>query len=79
MDKAQLNWACRRGMLELDLVLERFMKAGYDSLTDTQKVDFEELLRCQDQDLWRWFLQSEQPSDPKLANLVALILQRVHL
>lgn len=79
MNKAQLNWACRRGMLELDLVLTQFMQAGYDDLTDTQKQDFEDLLRCQDQELFGWFLQSQQPDNAKFAALVTLILQRVHL
>ena len=79
MNKAQLNWACRRGMLELDLVLTQFMQAGYDDLTDTQKQDFEDLLRCQDQELFGWFLQSQQPDNAKYASLVRLILQRVHL
>ena len=79
VNKAQLNWACRRGMLELDLVLTQFMQAGYDDLTDTQKQDFEDLLRAQDQELFGWFLQSQRPDNPKFAALVTLILQRVHL
>jgi len=79
VNKAQLNWACRRGMLELDLVLTQFMQTGYDDLTNTQKQDFKDLLRCQDQELFYWFLQSQQPDNAKFAALVTLILQRVHL
>lgn len=48
----RVRWRCRRGMLELDLVLERFMGENYTKLTAQQKMEFDLLLDLQDQALW---------------------------
>ncbi len=32
-EQRRLAWRCRRGMLELDIILQRFVKAQFDSLT----------------------------------------------
>ena len=63
----RLRWRCRRGMRELDRLLEarlqRLAAAG-----DTQAVsDFERLLDCEDDRLWRWCLGHERPDDAVLA------------
>jgi len=48
----RLKWKCRRGLLELDLVLERFLQHGAAAL-DEQSLDLlNELLDYQDNDLW---------------------------
>jgi antitoxin CptB len=39
-------------LLELDLVLARFLETGFEHLDDEQVADFEDLLRCDDYDLW---------------------------
>ena len=46
------RWRCRRGMLELDIVLQRFMDLHYRQLDDTQLLQFERLLALPDNDLW---------------------------
>ena len=48
---AQLKWRCRRGMLELDTLLQRFLKAGYAELDARQRKVFFELLDYPDQEL----------------------------
>ena len=48
----RLKWKCRRGLLELDLVLERFLQQKAASL-DARSLDLlTELLEYQDNDLW---------------------------
>ncbi len=48
----RLKWKCRRGLLELDLVLERFLQQKAASL-DARSLDLlNELLEYQDNDLW---------------------------
>ncbi len=73
MDKARLRWACRRGMLELDVLFMPFVEQGYDDLTDQQKADFERLLACDDPELFAWFMGHKKCEDPVLAALVAHI------
>jgi len=49
MDRAareRLKWKCRRGLLELDLVLERYLRSN------PEDTELSELLELQDNDLW---------------------------
>lgn len=48
----RLRWRCRRGMLELDLVLANFLQQHHAELTVQQCVELDELLNLPDQDLW---------------------------
>ncbi len=49
----RLRWRCRRGMLELDLVLARFLEENYAGLTAQQQQEFETLLKLEDHELWQ--------------------------
>jgi len=71
----RMRWASRRGMLELDLVLEPFVRECYLSLSDVDRARYERLMRCEDQDLFAWFLRREEPEDAELAAIVARILE----
>lgn len=79
MDIKKLRWATRRGMLELDLVLGPFLENVYSTLEEEDKERFQALLESQDQDLFKWFLRKEQPSDPELLHIVELILSKTGL
>ena len=71
----RMRWAARRGMLELDLVLEPFVQGRYAALAEGDRARFQRLMRCEDQDLFAWFLRREQPDDPELADIVSEILE----
>lgn len=70
---ARLQWACRRGMLELDVLLGNFLKEGYALLPQEDKASFVELLNCSDPELFSWFLGRERPVDNHLAEMVETI------
>lgn len=72
----RLKWACRRGMLELDVLLEPFVERHYLGLTAEQQQAFERLLKEDDPDLFAWFMGHEVCPDKQLAAMVALILER---
>ena len=71
----RMRWAARRGMLELDLMLEPFVTARYGDLDDTDRSRFQQLMLSEDQDLFSWMLQREQPADEELAAIVRKILE----
>jgi antitoxin CptB len=48
----RVRWRCRRGLLELDIVLGRFIEQHYAALDDRQRVAFDELLDLPDTELW---------------------------
>lgn len=77
LDTDELNrmrWASRRGMLELDLVLEPFVNQCYSELEPADRQRFQQLMLCQDQELFGWFLRRETPDDPELSAIVQKIL-----
>ena len=51
-DLNRLRWHCRRGMLELDLLLTRFLETRFATLDTAQLREFERLLELEDQELW---------------------------
>ena len=71
----RMRWAARRGMLELDLVLEPFVTERYAQLDDTDRQRFQQLMLCEDQDLFVWFMQRVEPDDEQLKPIVRQILQ----
>ena len=73
---AELRWSCRRGMLELDLIFERFLHQHVDSLTEEQIVAFEALLNYPDPDLFAWLMGYEDPAQNEVVEIVAFI--RLH-
>jgi antitoxin CptB len=48
----RLRWRCRRGLLELDIVLGRFINDRYPRISNEQRVVFDELLDLPDTELW---------------------------
>ena len=73
MHKNRLYWAARRGMLELDLVLQPFLDNHFDDLSESDKQLFEALLECEDQDMFTWFIDKLDPADPNILKIVTII------
>jgi antitoxin CptB len=48
----RVRWRSRRGLLELDIVLGRFIEKHYAQLSESEKQTFEELLDMPDNPLW---------------------------
>lgn len=71
--KAKLIWHCRRGMLELDLILMRFAENNLDNMTEHQIEAFEELLTCTDPELYSWLMGFSSPMDSELTEIVEFI------
>ena len=66
-------WASRRGMLELDLILQPFLENTFDSLPEDDQLRFEALLEREDQQLFVWLMKREQPTDPDTQRIVQII------
>ena len=70
----RVRWASRRGMLELDLVLEPFVQDCYPQLPAEEQRLYRRLLECEDQELFGWFLGRIRPEDKELAQIVDTVL-----
>ncbi|WP_199609582.1 FAD assembly factor SdhE [Flocculibacter collagenilyticus] len=76
-NKSRLKWACRRGMLELDVLFMPFVDEAYDDLSEQDKVKFQNLLECDDPDLFAWFMGHGKSDNAEHQYMVSLILKRV--
>lgn len=74
---SRLKWACRRGMLELDVLFMPFVDEAFEQLSYDDKELFERLLTCDDPDLYAWFMGHQPCEDTELARMVQIILTRV--
>jgi len=72
-----LRWRCRRGMLELDILLNDFLDKSYEQLTTQQKDTLDQMLDYPDQLLFDLFLGHMQSSDNSVSDLVQAIRQSI--
>ena len=72
-DRSRLLWQCRRGMLELDAMLQAFMEKAYDDLTEQQQKAFEILLQTPDQLLLEYLMGRTIPIDKDVAYVARCI------
>ena len=60
-------------MLELDLLLQKYVNTHYSEASNHEKLLFTELLKNEDQDLFQWFLKSKN-APIKYQNIVNTVL-----
>ena len=71
----RLQWQCRRGMLELDLLLQGFLERQWVTLDDTERQAFERLLAYSDQVLLECLMGCFPPVDRQVADVIGKIRQ----
>ncbi len=69
----RLHWQCRRGMRELDLLLQGFLEHSFATFDASMQKTFETLLNYPDAVLLEWLLGRQIPSDREVAQLVQRI------
>jgi antitoxin CptB len=78
IDPAALRWRCRRGMRELDQLMQRYLEKGWPQAADAERGLFLRLLDCEDDKLWAWFMGLERPDDAGLQTIVDRIIELPH-
>ena len=56
MERKALRWRQRRGMKELDVLLERYYDRRYAGATAAERAAFERLLEQDDPEIWGWIM-----------------------
>ncbi len=69
----RVRWRCRRGMLELDIVLQRFVDKHYTQLNEIELQQFDTLLNLPDNDLWDMITAKKEIGDIKLQPMLRLL------
>ncbi len=73
MVMSKIHWQCRRGLLELDLILSAFLEQIYPELSALEQDKFAELIAHDDQTLYNWLVRAEPVSDKTLQAIIAKI------
>ncbi len=71
--ESRLRWRCRRGILELELLLGGFLDRRLGALTEAECAVLEHLLKYPDQQLMAYLYGQSVPTDEETRQLVAKI------
>jgi antitoxin CptB len=71
----QLLWRCRRGMKELDLLLQGWLEQRYPGATAAERARFEAFLALPDPEIAGLLLAHATPADPNFVPLVDQLVQ----
>jgi antitoxin CptB len=69
----RLEWRCRRGTKELDLLMQTWLRQGFDSSTETEQQTFLELLDWSDDKLIHLLIGPEESDQPHINYLAGKI------
>ena len=69
-DLARLRWKCRRGMKELDLLLEGYLDNRYPGASAEEQGAFRALLDMQDPELFDYVIGRQQPATKEQRRVV---------
>ena len=67
-----LRWRQRRGMKELDVLLEHYFRRHHETASPEEKAAFERLLEREDPDIWLWVVGQQEPP-AEFANVIAAL------
>lgn len=73
---SKLRWNCRRGMKELDTLLQRYLEHRYATAPVEEQQAFAQLLELPDPQLWAYFSGQDAPHDPTDLKLIERIIAR---
>ncbi len=73
INRGRVRWQCRRALLELDLVFSRFLQERFDSLDESQLADLDNLLMCEDHDLWAMINGTKPCPERRWEEMVTLL------
>ena len=69
----RLRWMCRRGMKELDILLDSFLRRNDSQLQNGDFQAFEQFLNEEDDHLWTWLQGNDEPDNPDYQALIRII------
>lgn len=72
---SQLKWRCRRGMRELDVLLERYLQERYPLAPAAEQHAFQALLELPDPELFAYLTGREAPSDPQWIHVITKLTE----
>lgn len=70
---SRLQWRCRRGLLELDLLLQAFLQDGYAALSADERQYLDRLLELPDDTLLGYIQGRQEPAEIYFKHIIKKI------
>ncbi|MGB7906121.1 MAG: succinate dehydrogenase assembly factor 2 [Steroidobacteraceae bacterium] len=70
---ARLRWRCRRGMREIDVLLNRYLDRAWETASPTERDAFLQLVDLQDPDLFGYLVGRAIPAEESQRAIIACI------
>ncbi len=74
----RLAWRCRRGLLELDIVLQRFVALEFTNLSSQELTALDALLALPDNDFWDLLVNEKVVITDKSTKKIILKIKSMH-
>ena len=74
-ENSRLRWRCRRGIKEMDIVLQRFLEKKYPHLSPQLQAQFDLILDESDLDIMDWMLGRSSPENVNYNELIKMFRQ----
>ncbi len=74
----RLAWRCRRGLLELDIVLQRFVALEFTNLSSQELTALDALLALPDNDFWDLLVNEKAVITDKSTKNIILKIKSMH-
>jgi antitoxin CptB len=75
----KLQWRCRRGMKELDVLMQGYLNQMYRDAPREEQQAFQALVDMPDPELYHYFIGKENIDNPQLAALIEKIRKTFNL
>lgn len=72
---ARLKWACRRGMKELDVLLEHYLEHEFPSASPQLQAAFRAVLELDDPVLWYYVMERDRPQDEDMQRVIQALIK----
>lgn len=69
-DHNRVRWLCRRGMKELDIVMNRYLENIYGALSEQDQQHFKDFLELEDPDIYSWMMGRSNPENEHYSAII---------
>ena len=78
LEERKVIYRARRGLKEIDVYFDPYVKNYYLKADATEKQVFAELVAQEDPDLLDWFMEVSEPPRPEMKDLIVKLKHYVH-
>ena len=78
LEERKVIYRARRGLKEIDVYFDPYVKQYYLNADAAEKETFAELVAQEDPDLLDWFMEVSEPPRPEMTALIVKLKHYVH-